>query len=253
MDFGELTSRRNSTEIKNILDGLKNKYNKDRSENQAFKYVLSSNMFSVGVDINRLGLMAVYGQPKSNADYIQATSRVGRTNPGLVFCMYNAFRSRDRSYYERFNQYHGCFYKYVESTSVTPFSMRSIEKGLHSVFIALVRHLVPDMANNDAAGQFSARDVKVQEIKQYLLERIQMIQSQSAIEAEVYLEEFIAYWHTLASSNPLVYDKKRKGVNARRYISLLIPAEEGEGDFPILNSVRNVENSSNVFINLGEV
>lgn len=253
MDFGELTSRRNSTEIKNILDNLKNKYNKDRSKNQAFKYVLSSNMFSVGVDINRLGLMAVYGQPKSNADYIQATSRVGRTNPGLVFCMYNAFRSRDRSYYERFNQYHACFYKYVESTSVTPFSMRSIEKGLHSVFIALVRHLVPDMANNDNAGRFSARDAKVQKIKQYLIERIQIIQSQSAREAKVYLEEFIGYWHTLASSNPLVYDRKRKGANARRYVSLLIPAEEGEGDFPILNSVRNVENSSNVFINLGEV
>ena len=176
---GELTSRRNATEVKNILDELKNKYDSKSDNGQVYKYILSSNMFSVGVDINRLGLMVVYGQPKSNADYIQATSRVGRSNPGVVFCLYNAFRSRDRSYYERFNQYHGCFYRYVESTSVTPFSQRSIEKGLHSVFIALIRHLVQGMENNDGAKKFSASNPIVQQIYNYLLERVKSIQPAS--------------------------------------------------------------------------
>lgn len=244
---GELTSRKTSTEVKNILDELKKKYEKDGETSQVYKYILSSNMFSVGVDINRLGLMVVYGQPKSNSDYIQATSRVGRSNPGLVFCLYNAFRSRDRSYYERFNQYHSCFYRYVEPTSVTPFSQRSIEKGLHSVFIALVRHLVPGMEHNDDASRFSENHCVVQEIYSYLLERIKAIQPDAYAVAKDYLNAVIESWSDSVGQK-LVYDNKLKGRNASQYMSLLVSAEEESGDLPVLNSVRNVENSSNIFI-----
>ena len=215
-------------------------------KDMAYKYVLSSNMFSVGVDIDRLGLMAVYGQPKSNADYIQATSRVGRSNPGIVFCLYNAFRSRDRSHYERFNQYHSCFYKYVESTSVTPFSMRSIEKGLHAVFIALVRHLVPGMSSNDSARLFNANNSKVREIEEYLLNRIKEIQPVALDGAIAFLEDFKYAWMNAGSS--LVYDARKKGRVAGEYISLLQSSENDNEDFTVLNSVRNVESSSNVFI-----
>ncbi len=244
---GELTSRKNATEVKNILDELNRGYEKDGDNSQVYKYILSSNMFSVGVDIDRLGLMVVYGQPKSNSDYIQATGRVGRTNPGLVFCLYNAFRSRDRSYYERFNQYHSCFYRYVEPTSVTPFSRRSIEKGLHSVFIALVRHLVPEMEHNDGASQFSENDQTVQGIYRYLLARIRAIQPDAFDDAKEYLDEVIRTWSGHAKQQ-LVYNNKLKGRFAAQYISLLVSAEEDPGEFPVLNSVRNVENSSNIFI-----
>lgn len=248
---GELTSRRTSTEIKSILDDLKISYQVDPDQEQAFKYVLSSNMFSVGVDINRLGLMAVYGQPKSNADYIQATSRVGRSNPGIVFCMYNAFRTRDRSYYERFTQYHSCFYKYVEATSVTPFSSRSIEKGLHSVFIALIRHLIPGMENNDGAALFTKSSARIEVLKEYLLSRIADIQPDSLQYSKDYLDAFIEYWDQNTQS--LVYDKKKKGRQAESFISLLASAENGSEDFSVLNSVRNVENSSNVYVDMGEL
>ena len=244
---GELTSRRTSTEVKNILDELKKRYENDSDNSQVYKYILSSNMFSVGVDINRLGLMVVYGQPKSNSDYIQATSRVGRSNPGLVFCLYNAFRSRDRSYYERFNQYHSCFYRYVEPTSVTPFSQRSIEKGLHSVFIALVRHLVAGMEHNDTASKFSESDRTVQEIYRYLLARIKAIQPDAYSFAKDYLNAVIESWSDSVGQK-LVYNNKLKGKFASQYMSLLVSAEEDSGDLPVLNSVRNVENSSNIFI-----
>ncbi|MBQ8726302.1 MAG: hypothetical protein IJY84_04325 [Clostridia bacterium] len=245
MKAGELTSRKNSSEIRGILDDLNIGYKLD-DKDMAYKYVLSSNMFSVGVDIDRLGLMAVYGQPKSNADYIQATSRVGRSNPGIVFCLYNAFRSRDRSHYERFNQYHSCFYKHVESTSVTPFSMRSIEKGLHAVFIALVRHLVSGMSSNDSARLFNANNSKVCEIEEYLLNRIKEIQPAALDGAIAFLEDFKYAWMNAGSS--LVYDVRKKGRVAGEYISLLQSSENDNEDFTVLNSVRNVESSSNVFI-----
>lgn len=107
-------------------------------------------MLSVGIDIDRLGVMTVHNQPKSNTEYIQATSRVGRRNPGIVLAIYNNLRSRDKSYYEQFCYYHKSFYRYVEATSVTPFSVRTIEKALHCVFIALVKLTIPRMAANDS-------------------------------------------------------------------------------------------------------
>jgi hypothetical protein len=102
---------------------------------------LASNMISVGLDISRLGLMVVLGQPKMTAEYIQATSRVGRddSKPGLVVTLLNVHKPRDRSHYERFETYHASFYRAVEATSVTPFSPRAIDRGLPAVTVSLAR------------------------------------------------------------------------------------------------------------------
>ena len=108
----ELTSRKSSARISEILKGLETHY--EEENNNAFDYVLASNMISVGIDIDRLGLMAMTGQTKSNAEYIQASSRVGRQNPGLVVVIYNTSRSRERSHYEQFVNFHSSIYKYVE-------------------------------------------------------------------------------------------------------------------------------------------
>ena len=108
---------------------------------------IATNMISVGLDIPRLGLMVVLGQPKTNAEYIQATSRVGRDDerPGLVLTLFNIHKPRDRSHYERFRHYHETFYRSVEVGSVTPFSARALDRGFSGALVALARHVQPEL------------------------------------------------------------------------------------------------------------
>lgn len=137
----ELTSRVSSKDIPKKLDLLELKFKKhwEKKEARAIDIVLATNMLSVGVDVNRLGLMAVNGQPKSTAEYIQATSRVGRSFPGIVYTVLVWSRPRDLSHYETFEHYHGTFYKHVEAQSVTPFSPRALDRGLTGTLISLLR------------------------------------------------------------------------------------------------------------------
>src|SRR5262249_14774472 len=102
---------------------------------------IATNMISVGLDIQRLGLMVVLGQPKTCAEYIQATSRVGRDpqKPGLVVTLLNIHRPRDRSHYDRFELFHQSFYRTVEAPSVTPFSPRALDRALAATLVALSR------------------------------------------------------------------------------------------------------------------
>ena len=103
---------------------------------------IATNMISVGLDIQRLGLMVVLGQPKTHAEYIQATSRVGRdeARPGLVVTLLSAHKPRDRSHYESFRHYHETFYRSVEVSSVTPFSARALDRGFAGAMVGLARH-----------------------------------------------------------------------------------------------------------------
>ena len=135
----ELTSREKTADIK----ASKNRLELPHGQPQSVDVVLASNMISVGVDIDRLGLMVVAGQPKTTSEYIQASSRVGRNanKPGLVVTCLNAAKPRDRSHYERFGTYHESFYRFVEATSVTPFSAPALDRGLAGVVVALCRLL----------------------------------------------------------------------------------------------------------------
>ncbi len=114
---------------------------------------LATNMISVGLDIVRLGLMVVVGQPKMTSEYIQATSRVGRDadRPGLVVTLLNLHRPRDRSHDERFNAFHASFYRSIEATSVTPFSPRAVDRGLAGAMVALARQGWPPLTPSQCA------------------------------------------------------------------------------------------------------
>ena len=139
----ELTSRVNTSEVAETKRRLALPY----TEGDHVDVALATNMISVGLDIQRLGLMVVLGQPKMASEYIQATSRVGRDDerPGLVVTLLNLHRPRDRSHYERFCAWHESFYRSVEATSVTPFSPRAIDRGIAAVTVALARLGHPGM------------------------------------------------------------------------------------------------------------
>jgi hypothetical protein len=164
----ELTSRMDSGEIPEVLDQLglqfrpvaatgadaekAKKASRKGAEPRPIDVLLATNMISVGVDVPRLGLMVVGGQPKSTAEYIQATSRVGRSarGPGLVVTALNWARPRDLSHYETFEHFHATFYRHVEALSVTPFAPRALDRGLSGIVTALVRHQ-DDTTNPNAA------------------------------------------------------------------------------------------------------
>jgi uncharacterized protein YbaR (Trm112 family) len=142
IEIEELTSRRTQEEVRDMLEKLEI----PAANGGAVDAVLATNMLSVGVDIARLGVMLVNGQPKTMAEYIQSTSRVGRSEvPGLVVPVLNNAKPRDRSHFETFRTWHSMLYRSVEATSVTPFASRARDRALHVVLVAAVRHLIPTM------------------------------------------------------------------------------------------------------------
>ena len=139
----ELTSRVSTDKVAEARRRLESEFH----EAQRVDCAIATNMISVGLDIPRLGLMVVLGQPKTHSEYIQATSRVGRDDerPGLVVTLLNIHKPRDRSHYERFRHYHETFYRSVEVASVTPFSARALDRGFAGALITLARHAEPEL------------------------------------------------------------------------------------------------------------
>ena len=143
-DVVELTSRVGTGQVAEARRRLGCAFHDRR---QRVDCAIATNMISVGLDVQRLGLMLVYGQPKTHSEYIQATSRVGRDErrPGLVVTLYNVHKPRDRSHFERFRHYHETFYRSVEVSSVTPFAARALDRGFAGALVALARHARPAM------------------------------------------------------------------------------------------------------------
>ena len=189
----ELTSRVNEDEIPKILKKLEVGYSPeaDRGE-QALDTVLATNMISVGVDVDRLGLMMVVTQPKGTSEYIQASSRVGRSSkrPGLVFTLYNASRPRDRSHYEQFRGYHEAFYRFVEPTSVTPFSPPAMERALHAVLVIAARHV----AHWTEPSEFTRTDPTFEDFIEYLRDRVCRIDFDHHRDFEMMLDQRLQEW-----------------------------------------------------------
>lgn len=149
----ELTSRVSTDEVAKAKQRLETRFDNGVDP---VDVALATNMISVGLDITRLGLMIVQGQPKTAAEYIQATSRVGRdpSRPGLVVAVLNLHKPRDRMHFEQFGQFHRTFYRSVEATSVTPWAARALDRALAAVVVAAARHIDQALSPEAAVTAF---------------------------------------------------------------------------------------------------
>lgn len=235
----ELTSNVPGSQIPQRLKQLSESY----PAKDAIDVVLATNMISVGVDVDRLGLMAVMGQPQSTSEYIQSTSRVGRQFPGLVLTMYNAARSRDRSHYESFLAYHSALYRQVESTSVTPFSARARDRGLHAILIALARMFVDSLTPNSGAAGIDREADRLEELKEIIIKRVAEVSNEETEKTKRDIDQVIRFWRSRAEQGELVYNKYNDDNK-----SLLTDATGVFSDtsFPTLNSLRDVDQESNL-------
>ena len=186
-NFDELTSRLRSSDIPAILQKLFNPKGKD-----VVDLCYATNMIQVGLDVPRLSLMCVVGQPKGASEYIQASSRVGRGKgtPGLVVTNYNPFKPRDRSHFESFRSFHENAYKFVEATSVTPFSIPVCERAIHALAVSLARFRYPELRDSPVRGVAARRA----DIVRTIVERIKIVAPDELGRATAILDRFLNDW-----------------------------------------------------------
>lgn len=249
LQVSELTSRRPSDEIPGALKSLERSLLNDVELPE--DVVLATNMISVGLDVDRLGLMAVMGQPQSSAEYIQATSRVGRKHPGLVVTIYNAAKTRDRSHYESFTDYHGALYRAVEATSATPFAARSRDRALHAVLVSAIRMLFSELRNDNAAGQLRDHATKLNQLVNAIVDRAKRTNPHDqsvAAATQRELDALVSTWmRSVDQHGKLVYrDWKNPQlallVDASQALDLPdMPLSREEAPWPTPTSMRDVD------------
>ena len=204
-------------------------------------------MIAVGMDVDRLGLMTVVGQPKQNSEYIQATSRVGRKHPGIIFTVYNPYRPRDLSNYENFVGFHSQMYRYVEGTTATPFAARARDRVLHSLVVSLIRLQIEGMAQNGAASDIN--DVEqslIENIKNKILNRVKIIAPSSYVDTKQEIDNFINTWKNIAKDDKLYYFVLSVADDRKRLLTYY-GEDHTDKEKQTLNSMRDVEQSSTVF------
>jgi len=243
----ELTSRKSATEIPEVLERMKCKFPPpgQAAAKPPIDVLLATNMLSVGVDVGRLGLMIVAGQPKSTSEYIQATSRVGRASPGLVITVANWARPRDLSHFESFYHYHATFYRQVEALSVTPYSTGAMDRALTGVMVSAIRQAGADFNRNDSAHQMQPAHAIVQAALAMLPVRAAEAGTGGATLqdfVQAALQQRIDAWRDRAvrmrGGARLGYTDSRDGVT----VGLLQMAGRAAWtEFTVLNSLRDVE------------
>ncbi|MFT3756953.1 MAG: DISARM system helicase DrmA [Pseudoxanthomonas sp.] len=266
----ELTSRVSSQDIPKYLDNLEVKFKSEfdtlsgkyvtrwqEGDTRAIDVVLATNMLSVGVDVNRLGLMAVNGQPKGTAEYIQATSRVGRSFPGLVCTVLTWARPRDLSHYETFEHYHATFYKHVEAQSVTPFSPRAMDRGLTGSLLSLMRLENDEFSPNEGAGQLSmSNQAEIVDAIKVLATRAGNVAEDNSRKqlAETELKERADEWAKEVSKGGRILAYEKRGPEKDKTVALIkSPGLQAWDNWTVPMSMREVEPGVRLIMNTSHI
>jgi len=242
--IAQLTSLQTAAQNAEIFSRL----SRTREEDGCLDAVLATNMISVGLDVARLALMIINGQPLTTAEYIQASSRVGRSEtPGVVFANYYREQARSLSHYESFRPYHEAFYRFVEPTSVTPYTYQARLRALPAALVIVMRHGGVGLLNNGAASKFDSNDSHVAKAVAQFKRRCVLSAPDQVDEVSGHIDDLIADWQTEVERCRL----------ARRQLEYQVPETDNGRDrllynhddrirglWPTLQSLRNVENTA---------
>lgn len=239
----ELTSRAFTKELPKTLKQLQDE--RFPSPN-AIPAVLTTNMFSVGVDISRLNLMTMVGQPKSTSEYIQSTSRVGRSDPGLILTILDGFCMRDRSHFENFKAYHESFYRFVEPSGSTPYSEPSRRRVLHSLVIIAVK-LLSGLDQNSDADRFT-KDLFPNDLFEHIRRRIEAVDKEELNDSLSALDSIIEAWEGM-TNNQLKFAvpyqpygrRVREDINVLMRTAGTVPEGANQDAWPVLTAMRTVD------------
>lgn len=249
----EMSANIPSREIPEVLEALKT----PAGTGGAIDMLPCTNMFSVGVDVKRLGLILMNGQPKTTAEYIQASSRVGRDAiPGLVVAFYPNNKARDRSQYESFIPYHQALYRAVEPTSVTPYAQPAMERALHAALIIVMRYAA-GLEGRDGAKLFDPAEPVIATAIDLLRARMiaaDPLNPTSTAAINHYLDQCVDAWHRLARSACDGNIQLRFDTGGSSNLTpLIVEYKPGAGNkpdvpWPTLNSMRNVDSESRIYV-----
>lgn len=224
---------------------------KENHEVNSIDVALATNMISVGLDVSRLAVMIINGQPLTTAEYIQASSRVGRSEvPGIVFVNYYKTQARSLSHYENFRTYHDSFYRFVEPSSLTPFTYQARSRALHAALVIAIRHSNIGLLENRTARSFDPDNDNVKKVIKELKQRIRLAINDSK-KTEDHIDELAEAWHNETklrevNRRNLVYFSNDRGSD-----NLIRNFDEKQGLWPTLQSMRNVENTALIKILMG--
>jgi len=240
--IAQLTSMRTAEENAATFGRLTRAY----LEEGCLDAVLATNMISVGLDVARLALMVVNGQPLTTAEYIQASSRVGRAEvPGLVFVNYYRNQARSLSHYENFRPYHESFYRFVEPSSVTPYTYQVRSRALHAALVIALRHVCNRLRSNTAAGEFDPESREIVTVIEALKRRCcQAAEPGQATAMETHINRLVEEWHDEVLR--CKHDKRKLNYQERNKNSDRLLYGHGEsrpGLWRTLHAMRNVENT----------
>ena len=242
-----LTGEKSSDDVARILDRLSIQYG-NKNPNP-INFCVATSILEVGVDVDRLSLMTVIGQPKTTSTYIQATGRVGRSKPGLVVTVYNPFKPRDVSHFENFSGYHGRLYSEVEPTSVTPFTSQALIRVLHSIIASFLM-----MKGNSSPRPYQNLEESLDDFKDFFIRRIKHINNHKFFQDKDWLQNFEDIFNKRCKEMKVWNkDKWVKRFNEEGTDSLIISADDKSFDnlgqfWPTMLNMRSVDPESRLDI-----
>ena len=243
-NYDEITGRKTQTELNETRKRLRDEYDDSKEWQDALDLVLATNMISVGVDVPRLGLMIINGFPKLTSEYIQASSRVGRTYPGLIFTSYRSTKKRDLSHYENFKSIHQSIYKMVEPVSVSPFSSGARAKGFIGLLTARLLY------NNYKVQPSDYSDDEIQKECDWIIDKVKKLYPNDQNTIQACINELVEIKNKWLNDKPKFWGGMMVATDKEKYLCApYTGVDDPRLSFDMLTSLRNVGRELTVFKN----